>query len=277
MSDLLFGGPDETGVARRGVTRESARVLITVKASPNPSGTHGETVCVAGIRLDDNPGWIRLYPINFRELEGAMAFRKYDVVDIQIDAQPRDSRVESARPEATSFEVVKSLKTWDLRRAYVEPFIGQTACRLFSEARQNPRSQSLALIRPAEVLDLVVETHPGWTPQQQSVIDGYANQMQLFGRDRVRLQPPRFVGKYRYRCEEPDCRTHEQAIIDWEFSAFQFNQLDGFDDGTAIDHLRAKFLDQLCAPNRDTAFYLGNQAKRRHAFSILGVWWPPTR
>ena len=46
------------------------RVLVTVKAAPNPSATHGETVCVAGVRLGDvgPTGWIRLYPINFRHL-----------------------------------------------------------------------------------------------------------------------------------------------------------------------------------------------------------------
>lgn len=37
------------------------RVMITVKAAPNPSEQYGETVCVAGIRLDpDNSGWVRL-------------------------------------------------------------------------------------------------------------------------------------------------------------------------------------------------------------------------
>mgnify|MGYP006946520210 CR=1 FL=1 len=38
------------------------RVLVTVKAAPNPSATHGETVCVAGVRLGDvgPTGWIRL-------------------------------------------------------------------------------------------------------------------------------------------------------------------------------------------------------------------------
>ena len=46
------------------------RVMITVKAAPNPSEKYGETVCVAGVSVDpSHPGWIRLYPINFRYLE----------------------------------------------------------------------------------------------------------------------------------------------------------------------------------------------------------------
>lgn len=51
------------------------KVLITVKAAPNPSSTYGETVCVAGLSMDpDNPGWLRLYPINFRYLVVCLSF-----------------------------------------------------------------------------------------------------------------------------------------------------------------------------------------------------------
>lgn len=31
---------------------ETAEVMVTVKTYPNPSETYGETVCVAGVRLD---------------------------------------------------------------------------------------------------------------------------------------------------------------------------------------------------------------------------------
>jgi hypothetical protein len=45
--------------------------MITVKAAPNPSEQYGETVCVAGLQASvESPGWVRLYPINFRELGG---------------------------------------------------------------------------------------------------------------------------------------------------------------------------------------------------------------
>jgi hypothetical protein len=32
----------------------------------------------------------------------------------------------------------------------------------------------------------------------------------------------------------------------------------------------------MCDPRRDTAFYVGNQAKRAHVFSVLGVYYPGT-
>jgi hypothetical protein len=45
------------------------RVLVTVKAYPGLSTRRGETVCVAGVRVDtDAPEWVRLYPVAFRDL-----------------------------------------------------------------------------------------------------------------------------------------------------------------------------------------------------------------
>src|SRR4051795_1862707 len=71
------------------------RVLITVKAAPNPSETYGETVCVAGLRLDpEAPGWVRLYPINYRELETNQKFKKYDIVSLQAKPNRSDPRPE---------------------------------------------------------------------------------------------------------------------------------------------------------------------------------------
>ena len=42
-------------------TGERAEVLITVKASPEPSEAHGDTVCVAGVRLDVTPHRLESY------------------------------------------------------------------------------------------------------------------------------------------------------------------------------------------------------------------------
>jgi hypothetical protein len=62
-------------------------VLITVKAYPSVSTKYGETVCVAGIRLDTpEPGWVRLFPVAYRDLLVEQRFRKYEIV--RLRAQP---------------------------------------------------------------------------------------------------------------------------------------------------------------------------------------------
>jgi hypothetical protein len=62
---------------------ETADVMITVKTYPNPSETYGETVCVAGVRLDrERPEWIRLYPVKFRNADFDNQFKKYEIIRV---------------------------------------------------------------------------------------------------------------------------------------------------------------------------------------------------
>lgn len=80
MSQASLFGPEQAPDAKQPHDLPvRMRVLITVKAAPNPSAAYGETVCVAGIRLDlDAPGWLRLYPINFRDMDAGVQFSKYE-------------------------------------------------------------------------------------------------------------------------------------------------------------------------------------------------------
>ncbi|HEV8528647.1 MAG TPA: hypothetical protein VGS60_14040 [Actinomycetes bacterium] len=75
---------------------------------------------------------------------------------------------------------------------------------------------------------------------------------------------------------DPHCGGHRQGVLDWELVAFQ-GRLARVGDEELRQAISGKFLDELCAPSRDVAFYVGNQAKRAHVFSVLGVYWPPKR
>lgn len=254
------------------------RVLITVKAAPNPSEKYGETVCVAGLRLDGfRRGWIRLYPLNFRELDGASKFQKYSVLDLQARPARNDTRHESFRPNWETVATFESpLPPWKRRRALIDEHREGSMCRLNGDARQDRKAKSLALITPAAILDFEVEPHPGWTTDQQRKLDRYLRQDELpvtGGGDRPsQLQAPRFKGYYRYRCHETRCKSHRQQLLDWEFVALERTLARSGTDIAA--GLRAKFLDQMCAADRDTAFYVGNMAARPKTFSALGVYWP---
>lgn len=270
----MFGEPpDEPDEKPPSDQAVRLRVIVTVKAAPNPSEKYGETVCVAGVSADPSrQGWIRLYPINFRELGDDASFHKYDVIAVDATPARQDARRESWRPRMNTLRIENHL-TGRHRREWIDPYIGLTTmCKLNNGATM--RSPSLGLIRPREVTDLVITRHPGWTAAQQAKIDKYVGQLDLFGNeDRTALQAPRFTGTYHYQCMASECRGHRQGIIDWEFVALQ-RRLRDRDDTTAAQQLRAKFLDQMCAPDRDLAFYVGNQAAHPRTFSVLGVYWP---
>lgn len=254
------------------------RVLMTVKAARNPSARYGETVCVAGLRVDpDNPGWVRMYPINFRELDSDSSFRKYDVVTVTARPAHDDPRAESWRPDMSTLVRENFLPPWRKRQAFVADHIEDSMCALLRAVRQDPPGRSLAAIRPRQVIGLDIESHPGWTSDEQAKIDLYVNQLELPGFShgpRTPLEAPRFRGWYRYRCADSGCGEHRQGIIDWEWVAFQ-RRLPGTDDQGLRDALRKKFLDEMCAARNDVVFFVGNQAKRQHVFMVLGVFYPP--
>lgn len=251
------------------------QVLVTVKAAPNPSETYGETVCVAGVLADlMHPGFVRLYPINFRDLESNDQFRKYQMITLEAVPARQDQRRESWRPVLSSIVPGEVLDPWKPRQVWLDDYAEGSMCKINADVRVRRDAKSLALVRPREVTGLVFERHPGWTPEEQRKIDRYVSQPELFNpRQKKPLQPPRFKARYKYRCHEATCRGHEQGLLDWEFVMLQ-RQLAGWDDAEICTQLRAKFLDMMCDPSRDTAFFVGNQAKRVNVFSVLGVYYP---
>ncbi|MGH3840551.1 MAG: hypothetical protein ACRDS0_03765 [Pseudonocardiaceae bacterium] len=274
-----FFGPDyeQTPTKPPGDIPVHMRVLITVKAAPNPSETYGETVCVAGLRLDpEEAGWVRLYPINYRELETNQKFKKYDIVSLQARPNHSDPRPESFRPLLNTVKYEQHLKPWKPRHPYVVDHLHESMCELLANTRANPhgKSRSLAAVRPRVVQDIDIAPHPGWTAEEKAKIERYASQPDLFDRaPRTALEAPRFKGWYKYRCHSASCKGHRQGIIDWEWVALQ-RKLSHYDDQQLQAALRTRFYDEICGADRDVIFYLGNQAKRLQTFMVLGMYYP---
>lgn len=270
MDDVLFGGPADVDPdePRR---PSQMRVMVTVKAAPNPSASYGETVCVAGLRLDPgHEGWVRLYPINFRFIEQDHTFRKYDVVSL-FASPASDGRRESWKPRIDSVHTETHLDGWPRRMPHLGPFAQDTMCQLFANSRGG---RSLGLVKAREVSRLIVTSHPGWSPAEQQKIDGYVNQPELFdlGKPKSALEAPRFRATYHWRCPADGCRGHQQGLLDWEFTAFQRRLPQN--DEAALAAIQRKWFQQICHPSRDVYFYVGNQAKRHQTFSILGIVYP---
>jgi hypothetical protein len=273
----LFGElVPERAAKQAGNAPQAKKVIITVKAAPNPSERHGETVCVAGIEVDalGRTSWIRLYPINFRHLQSDDKFKKYDVVSVDCLPATQDSRTESWKPAMATMETLSHLRDWAKRAPWVEPLIEGDMCAIRDSAAQDIRSASLGLVRPKEILDFEVTPHPGWTSGELAKIDAYVNQLEIFDTaEKTPLEAPPYRGHFHWRCWNENCKKHVMGLIDWEFVALQ-RHLRGLPDAQVRERLRVRWLEEVCAPDRDVAFYVGNQAKRPQTFSILGVWWP---
>lgn len=256
--------------------RRRVRVLVLVKAAPQPSSTYGDTVCVAGIVLGGQPDWMRLYPVPFRYLDGARQFRKYDVVEVEVRPAGADKRPESRKINADSIRIVDHLDGWPKRSRWVEPLAVESMCDVIRTVRQNRDSRSLAAVRPAAVTDLLLEPHPGWSPDQLARFERFAQQARLFeDAPPQMLEPPRFKGRYRYRCGDSACRWHEQGILDWEFTALQ-RRFRSESDQALERILRRNFYQQMFQRETTPLLFVGNQENpvKRHVFSVLGVYYP---
>lgn len=263
------------------MAQEIATVLVTVKTYPSPSDKYGETVCVAGVRLDLGvPSWIRLYPMKFRLVDYDQQFVKYEIIRVPVmPTGGRDPRPESMRPDQTRLESVRKVPSdhnWVERRQLMRPLIGATTtCALIAANKVVDYSQpapSLGLIRPLRVQVSVADGDP-WDERQLSKVIK-ASQPDLFNTEGFKeLEPAPFRVSLRYRCEEQGCGGHQVSLLDWETGQAGRRWLRESGSTRARQMLKDKY-EELLDADRDAHLYVGNLHQHRESFSALGVWSP---
>ena len=122
------------------------RVRILVKAFPQPSEKHEETVCCAGI-TEDGRQLLRLFPIRYRRLPKEHQFERFDLVEMTA-TKASDPRPESYRVDEASIQIVESGKqlTDEAKIQLWQPFIAPSLRELYADNRAT--SRSLGIIKP---------------------------------------------------------------------------------------------------------------------------------
>ena len=115
------------------------RVVVLVKAVPNPSKTHGETVCCAGVTLTRE--WRRLFPVRFRHLGGEQQFRRWQWVSYRAGPSRDAPRRESRRVHEESLATGEVMPEGE-RAGFLDRLVGTGL------AEATARGDSLALVRP---------------------------------------------------------------------------------------------------------------------------------
>jgi hypothetical protein len=254
------------------------RILITVKTYPIPSATYDELVCTAGVL--ESGDFVRLYPINFRDLPFAQQYKKYQWIEVEAqEHKGRDLRKESYRPDCGTLRVVgKPIPTrggdWSDRARYV---LKKKAASLEElQARQREDRTSLGIFKPKKVHDLVVSRDsPEWKPAFKAAL----TQARLWDDRRASKEPPRkvpFKFHYEFECDDPRCKAHHKMMVeDWELGALFWKLRDqGDSDDTAAAKVRDKFLGEICAPDTDTHFFVGTHFAHPKSWMVIGLFWP---
>ena len=252
-------------------------LLVTVKAYPNPSRTQSEAACIAGISREGE--FIRLYPVPFRDLEGAQKFQKYHWIRVRVSSPRKDPRPETRRPDFSAIEIVspEPLSTkyaWRERRDAVLPLRAHSLCDI--QDAQRASGTSLGLFQPAEILDFEYthEENPDWTPEERARLEA---QDFFMTRERELLEKIPYKFHYVFRCH--DCRNqnpHRLKIVDWELAQlFRTMREQAASIEECLSKVRDKWLGEICGDDKDTHFFVGNTLAHGNTFLVLGAFWPP--
>jgi hypothetical protein len=253
-------------------------VFITVKTYPIPSASYDELVCTAGVTKDGE--FVRLYPINYRELPWNQQFQKYQWIEVEAEKHKgRDPRKESWRPNCDTLRFIgEQIPTqrggnWDDRAKYVLPLASQSMEELY-EKKQNDKT-SLGFFKPKEVFDLIITPEKStWSAPQLAAL----KQARLWETRKNTQVPPRKVPwkfQYQFCCDDPRCNAkHQMMIEDWEVGALYWREVDrGKSPEEAAKSVKRKFLEEICGQNKDTYFYVGTILKHG-SWVIIGIFYP---
>lgn len=141
--------------------------------------------------------------------------------------------------------------------------------------KQKIDNTSLGVFKPKEVFDLAIESDdPNWKPSFVAEL----KQQRLWEDRKVTKEPPRKVPwkfYYRFSCKAPGCKTrHKMHIVDWEVGALYWKCVDrGLSPEEAAQTVKKKFFDEICAPDKNTYFFVGTELIHS-SWIVLGTFWP---
>lgn len=236
------------------------RVLITVKTYPTISAKHVETVCTGGINAHGE--WRRIYPVDFRYLDGDKQYRVFDIVEVRLGPSD-DSRPESRKPDLNSLKVVGHPDGWDPRCQWVNPTIEPSLQSMISKGR------TLAPVAVSEVLEFVAKpSDADWTPKQKAKLE----QELLFDKRKPLEKIP---WEIRFRWKDGDNAEHDNLFLSWEVCQTYRTYRHQYSD--PIKEMRDKWMGDICGPKKQVSFFMGNMARFRDNYLVCGTFGPPRK
>lgn len=250
------------------------RVLLTVKAYPEISQKHGESVCTAGITEDGE--WIRMYPLPL------MTFRKnpiprYSWIEVECTKVTERifNRKESYKIHPETIKIVddsltKSPVNWKARNSIILALLSKS----IEELKENfdKDKTSLGLIKPKKVIEFF-QTGEMTEHEKEINLD---IQKTIFGEKYPVLEKLPHMFHYKFLCEAEGCRGHDMTCEDWElFQSFRSWRCKYTDHKTLWEKLYYKYYTYF-TEKRDLYFYMGTHSRYK-VWMIIGLYYPPKK
>jgi hypothetical protein len=254
---------------------ETRKILIATKTYPSISTKYKETVCTAGILLDDNEKplqWIRIYPIRFRYLDFDQRYPRWSIIQANIEKNQKDFRAESFRIiDENSLQILRIIKTaqdWQERKSFILPLQFQSIADIQAQGK------SLGLIKPQSIEKYFhKQTARNWDEKKRAILDQY----DLF---ESTIDLEKIPYKFSYKFTDGEGISHSYSISDWEIMQLYRNcrdqsNLSGLEaEKVALEKVRQKLEDDFMK-NKDLYFIVGNMQQHPQNFMIIGLFYPP--
>jgi hypothetical protein len=241
------------------VTLQSCRVFILVKALPQRSASHGETVCCAGVTAEGE--FRRLFPVRFRHLSEGATFKRWDEVDFKFRLPTRDKRLESCHVMEDTIATTGNRLPAKDRENFLVPLVSASA----SDAANKGRS--LAVVRPRSTKFYYRPKTAEQIAAERAAYEQAARQDSFFDKRLAVLEPSPY--EFRFKFEDAS-GSHDYANADWEAHAMFFMGRSRFgNDEATLNWMSGTFNDLY--PKRGMMFCVGNIASRPQTWQLLGV------
>jgi hypothetical protein len=255
------------------------RIVVLVKTYPNLSKTYDETVCVAGIDLDSKE-WIRLFPIRFRKLPLHKQFKKWQVIEADVQkTNDKFLRKESHKVKDDSIKIIKEAPVrgspkqrqewWRFRNSILLAHTNKSVEEL-EELYKNDKT-SLGLVKPKELVDFCYAPIESCREWEQALMEG--TQTLLFGgkyKTPLEKIPHRF--SFKFKCDDSRCTGHDMMCEDWELFQLYRAMRQKYDESVALVKVKQKYFDWM--KKRDFYFIIGTESRFNHSL-IIGLYYPP--
>lgn len=254
---------------------QKRRVRILVKAFPQPSIKHEETVCCAGI-TEDGRALLRLYPIRYRRLPEGDQFGRFDLVEMITTKASSDTRPESYRVDEGSIRLIQRGGISDEAKVKLwRPFVVASIGALIEENKTNGRSIGIVRPEPESIKFIVREAKDSNTEEQEVADMVFRGQVSFLENPLRPLEKPKYSFSYQFICASPERCTcaknpHTHQIHDWEVQAAYFNYILKYKaEAEALAKIREAY--QVIIPRRNLHFIMGTMASHPRTFIVIGL------
>ena len=248
---------------------EDKKVLVIVKTAPNIISKQREVVCTAGI--DETGKWIRLYPIEFRDLPFNKRFDKFQYIKVKAirDMSDIGKRPDSYKVQQDSITLLEGLKTmrdWNEINRLFLPTISKSLEDLYDQKDKN--GKSLGAFMPKDILNFEIKD----VRDRKKLAKGIGIQPSLFNQKKNLLKRPPYEFVYTFSCNDMRCKVpHKMDFIAWEIMESARQYMEIYDDGWK-SKLTQRFWDYLFK-QRKTYFVVGTNALSGK-FMLIGYYSP---